>query len=248
MSLIDTYRTRAWRVAGVCMAGGTDLPPFEQVPDSELDVCASDSEYAQRIGESRQRFYFDLEAVAAGFSPRSGGQLGRLAASWRGLPAGTLLLMLYTDVMGVLNATYLAEVKVDFCDVCLARATPRQAEDFILATRSGMKSERLSFNGHDDTGDDSGLSALARHQRRIDMSALAPWFRHEVWSSDRRISATYRLHPGKILDDGFAAIVPCRTRPDADGVTVNLTFERPSGMGSWKLTGFDFEKLVPLAM
>lgn len=89
---IASYRERTWQVHELPFTGA-DLPQVED--DPRVLFCSSDSQMAADIGDDPNRLYVDLELLAADRNPSAGAQIGRLAADWNSVAAGTLTIVSY---------------------------------------------------------------------------------------------------------------------------------------------------------
>lgn len=90
-----SYEPKRWKTYPIDPLTSLDRGPTI-VKDPAIEWCNSTSERARQLESSPRRFYCDWEIVAMGLDPRSGCQVGRLAAPWLGHEAGTLAMLVFT--------------------------------------------------------------------------------------------------------------------------------------------------------
>lgn len=87
------YEPRSWRVYEVAL----DEAPA--VGDATgISWCNSDSQAAKELADAPNRFYVDVELLAAEQDPSAGCQIGRLKESWQGHEPGTLAIISYEKI------------------------------------------------------------------------------------------------------------------------------------------------------
>ena len=95
---IQNYQTRKWKTYKMPALDQSSWPKMTDVTKEEVFWLNSDSELAAEIGDRPNRFYVDLELVAAGLNPLLGTSFYKLTEDWHDHKAGSLVMETYEGV------------------------------------------------------------------------------------------------------------------------------------------------------